>query len=102
MIKVVYLIGFGLIVYYWSLTQKLKQVALKAAYVRCKEAGVQLLDHTVVHSKLRLRTMVGRGLCCQREYSFEFTSTGEERYLGRVIIHGGQVVSTELSAYLIN
>ncbi len=102
MSKVVSLIGFGLIVYYWSLTQKLKQLAYTAAHSRCKEAGIQLLDQTVVMSKIRLKNVVGRGIRFQRVYLFEFTSTGEQRYQGRVVIHGKHILEIKLEAYLIN
>ncbi|HIF54400.1 MAG TPA: DUF3301 domain-containing protein, partial [Methylococcaceae bacterium] len=36
-----------------------------------------------------------------RSYQFEFTSTGEERYHGKVIMLGRQVINIQLDAYRI-
>ena len=102
MSKVITLIVLGFIAYYWAMTQKLKNAALRAAKMRCRDAGVQLLDHTVVQYKVRLsKDTLGRRKL-EREYRFDFTSTGEHRYHGKVIIQGKHVVATELEAYSIN
>lgn len=102
MSKVITLILLGLFAYYWWITQKLKTLALRAARQRCQQAGVQLLDHTVVQSKLRLTKDNRNHWRLERQYSFDFTSTGEHRYHGKVALLGGYVASVELDAFSIN
>ena len=102
MTKVLTLLFFGLIVWYWSFTQKAKQLAVIAGKRRCREAGVQFLDHTVVQSQLRLKRDASKRWRFLREYQFEFTSTGEQRYVGRVVLQGYHVVVTELEAFTLN
>ena len=102
MSKVITIIALGLLAYYWALTQKLKTTALQAARYRCREAGVQLLDHTVVQNKIRLVRSSSKRWQVERVYSFDFTSTGEHRYQGTVTLHGKHVIATELEAFSIN
>ncbi len=102
MSKVITLLCLVLVALYWSQTQKLKSLAIRVARLRCREAGVQLLDHTVVHSKRKL-TRDSRGYWrIRREYQFEFTSTGEQRYHGKVILFGNQPTAVELETFSIN
>jgi len=102
MSKVITIIALGLIAYYWAVTQKLKATALHGARQRCREAGVQLLDHTVVQNKLRLVKDQNSRWRVERTYCFDFTSTGEHRYHGKIILQGGFIVNAELEAFSIN
>lgn len=102
MSKVIGILVIVLIAYYWSYTQKLKSQALRAGQRRCREAGVQLLDHTVVQNKLGFKKDLNGRWRLQREYLFDFTSTGEQRYQGKVILQGLFVVDTELEPFSIN
>ncbi|MCW8879724.1 MAG: DUF3301 domain-containing protein [Kangiellaceae bacterium] len=102
MSKVITLLLLGLAVYYWSLTQKYKSIAVRAGRSRCNEAGVQFLDHTVVHHNKKLIKDSKGNWRIARKYLFEFTSTGEQRYQGSVILIGSYVAETELEPYSIN
>jgi len=102
MSKVVSLLILGFIAWYWSYSQKLKQLALSASIKRCNEAGVQFLDHSVVMHRIGFRKNSSNKWKMIREYRFEFTSTGEHRYIGRIILQGHYLVSTELEPYNLN
>ncbi len=102
MSKVVSLLILGLVAWYWSYSQKMKQLALGASIKRCNEAGVQFLDHSVVMHRIGFRKNASNQWKMIREYRFEFTSTGEHRYVGRVILQGHYLVSTELEPYNLN
>ncbi|MDH5433472.1 MAG: DUF3301 domain-containing protein [Gammaproteobacteria bacterium] len=98
-----FLLGFiVLLVYYWNHTQKLKQIAIRAGRHRCHEAGVQFLDHTVVQSKITMVRDKKGGWYFARLYEFDFTSTGETRYQGRIKIIKHRVVDVDLDAFAIN
>ena len=102
MSKVITLLLLGIIAWYWSYSQKVKQLALQASMRRCKEAGVQFLDHSVVlHRVGFLKNKAGQWKMI-REYRFEFTSTGENRYVGRVVLQGAYVISSDLEPYNLN
>lgn len=102
MSKVIGILTIVMIAFYWSHTQKLKTLALRAGKKRCDEAGVQLLDHSVVQNKLAFAKDSSGRWRLHREYLFDFTSTGEQRYSGRVIMQGFLVVTTELEPFTIN
>ena len=102
MSKVIALLLLGLAVFYWSLTQRYKSLAVRAGRSRCKEAGVQFLDHTVVHDKKSLIKDSQGNWRVARKYLFEFTSTGEQRYQGTVVLIGNYVAEIELEPYSIN
>lgn len=102
MSKVIAIIALGLIAYYWSYTQKLKACAVRGAKKRCNEAGVQFLDHTVVYHKMRWFKNASGQRRIQREYLFDFTSTGEQRYVGKVYLQAHHIASVDLGTYSIN
>lgn len=102
MSKVITLLLLGFVAWYWSYSQKLKQIALRASIKRCRDAEVQFLDHSVVLHRIGFRKNPANRWKIIREYRFEFTSTGENRYVGRVILQGPFLVSSELEPYNLN
>jgi hypothetical protein len=100
--KVITLLVLALIAWYWSYSQKIKQLALRASINRCKEAGVQFLDHSVVLHRIGFRKNSNNQWKMIREYRFEFTSTGDHRYIGRVVMQSHHLVSSELEPYSLN
>lgn len=55
----------------------------------CEHAQVQWLDQSVHQVKLRLRrTETGR-LCWERQFRFEYSTGGEDRRTGLIILLGG-------------
>lgn len=74
----------------WLSHLRAREHALAACRVRCQEAEVQLLDHTVVLSRWRWARR-GRRWHSMRTYTFEFTRDGENRRQGFLILHGYRV-----------
>lgn len=58
----------------------------------CEEAGVLWLDQTAQPVRKRLTRNAEGTLSWQRDFDFEFTTTGNERQLGRVSLVGREVV----------
>jgi hypothetical protein len=73
----------GLAINQWWRSRDAKAVALMYAAQRCQLLGLQLLDQSIV-----------------REYSFEFSSTGHERYRGRLTLNGHQLLGIELEPHV--
>ncbi len=85
----------------WSRQQQARLHALKAVRRHCQEEGVQLLDDTLELTGMRFRHGPG-GWRLQRHYRFEFSSTGDERYRGQVILAGRHITGLRLQAYRIH
>lgn len=74
-----------------------RETAYAAARRACEEAGVQFLDDTVGQSGLRLaRDAEGRAVF-ERQFRFEFSTTGDDRQQGRVRLLGGRLQDVKLA-----
>jgi hypothetical protein len=93
--------GLAFLTYWWQ-GQGIKSRALQAAKVHCKTMDVQLLDDSIVLRGFWLKRD-GRGsLRLWRSYLFEFSSTGEQRYSGRVILLGPHIESVQLEPHRLH
>jgi len=91
----------GVILLLWPLWQRGSAAKVRAiAYLRkeCARDGLQLLDDTVQAERLRLRWNHGRPLAIRR-YTFEFSSVGDDRYPGELVLAGRRVESCTLAAH---
>lgn len=77
----------------------LRELALTHALAVCERQGLQLLDQSIGLSGVSFQRRPSGSWCLTRKYQFEFTSTGERRYTGRIIMAGQTVLSTELDAF---
>ncbi|MFA7554021.1 MAG: DUF3301 domain-containing protein [Spongiibacteraceae bacterium] len=93
---------FGVFVALWWNAQGVKQIALKATQDYCQSMGVQLLDDGVVLRGFWLRRNAAGKLCLWRSYNFEFTSTGEQRYSGQIVLLGRIVEAVHLDPHRLN
>jgi hypothetical protein len=96
LIALLLLIGF-----YWSNALKAREIALAAVKVHCHKMDVQLLDEYVALNALWPRRDELGKVKAWRSYQFEFTSTGDERYNGKLIMLGRAVISIQLGTYRI-
>ena len=86
----------------WWKAQGAREIALRAVKEHCQQMDVQWLDqHVALRGFWFKRNREGR-LCGWRAYRFEFSSTGDERYEGRVILLGRQVESIELQPHRLH
>ena len=87
---------------YWLDSIRAKENATKYAKEACKKVLLEFLDDTVLIKKVRLRRNTQGQLSIYREYEFEFSSTGEFRYKGRVRLLGKYLISVEMEPYQFN
>jgi hypothetical protein len=85
--------------WYWWAAQKVKEIALKAARKTCKEVSLQLLDESVSLRALWLKRDDAGQVRLWRRYVFEFSSTGEDRYTGKIILLGHRITHIELQPH---
>ena len=103
MLNDIILIVFMCLLYgYWHNAQKAKEVALKAAIAHCRLIDVQMLDDYVALSSVSLKRDRLQKLWLQRSFVFEFSSTGNERYNGKVLLMGRRVDSVYMDPYRID
>ena len=82
------LIAIALACWFWSDSLRARERVLVACRQACGQLEVQLLDQTVVLSRLRLvRDPRGRWHF-RRLYKFEFSTDGAQRYQGRAALTG--------------
>ena len=86
----------------WWNAQGIKQVALAAVRRHCKQMDVQLLDDGVALKGFWFKRDSGGTIRLWRSYNFEFTSTGNERYTGQIILLGRRVEDIQLEAHRIH
>jgi hypothetical protein len=87
--------------FYWSNAMKAREIAYAAVVVHCQKMEVQLLDDYVALTGFWLKRDDYGKLVGWRSYQFEFTSTGEERYQGKVVLVGKKVTNIQLDVYRI-
>jgi hypothetical protein len=59
----------------------------------CARAGVQWLDHSVHLVTMRLARGPDGWLGLERHYRFEYSSGGEDRRAGRIVLHGRRLLA---------
>jgi len=89
-------------VWYWLRSRELKDVALRAASKYCASLDLELLDQTVVFRGLGLQREASGSLRIRRRYHFDFTSTGEDRYQGELVLLGRKVEKISLQPHRID
>lgn len=88
--------------YFWSDSMKARELAFHYAKNHCQQVDVQLLDEYVALNGLWLKKDGHGKTKAWRSYQFEFTSTGYERYNGKVIMLGQKIISIQLDPYKIS
>ncbi len=89
------------IVSFWWQSDRIKSLAMQRVYHHCRNQNLQLLDQTMVLKGIGLQRDESGSLRLRRRYTFEFTSTGEMRHQGWIILLGNSIVSLELEPYII-
>ena len=85
--------------WYWLKAREIKDVALRAVRDHCKKMDVALLDESVVLKGFWFKRD-RRGMMRQwRSYFFEFSSDGDDRYKGKVILLGNKLESVHLDPH---
>ena len=84
---------------YWRSAQQVKETALAAPRRQCRSLEVQMLDGYVALTGWALARDCSGKIRIKRQYQFEFSATGEDRYEGICEMLGREVVKIELAAH---
>ena len=99
---ILWLTFLSFIGFYWLGALRAKEIAHSAAEKHCDEMQVQLLDQSVYLKKLWFKRNTQGHLQIWRQFNFEFSSTGDERYTGKVITLGRKTLSVQLDAHRLH
>ena len=89
----------GLFGGYWWQSGVYKGRARELATAHCQQLGLQLLDQSmVIVGFWPVRSASGR-IEFRRRYQFEFSSIGDRRYQGKLVLVGMQLHSIALEPY---
>lgn len=89
------LLGIGVLVMLWSAAARAREGAQADAQRFCREAGVQLLDQSVVLREIR-PVRAPWGLTLRRRYSYEYSLDGVGRERGDLTYVGPRLESASL------
>lgn len=92
-----FVVGFA--TWYWWRAKAIKDFVLQAARNYCKKMDVMLLDDAVYLRGLWFKRDDNGRIRVWRRFLFDFTSTGDERYVGRIIMLGQRIIHMELEPH---
>ncbi|MDH3219743.1 MAG: DUF3301 domain-containing protein [Gammaproteobacteria bacterium] len=96
--KLLWLVLAAMLALYWWQSGLYKGRARDLATTHCSQLGLQLLDQSMVIVGFWPVRAAGR-LVFRRSYQFEFASTGDQRYQGRLVMEGMNLKSISLEPY---
>ena len=88
--------------YWWWRAHAVKEIALRITRSHCRAMEVQLLDESVVLRGFWFKRDAHGMLRIRRSYLFEFTSTGDERYNGCIVMLGLGIETIQLEPHRLN
>ncbi|GAB5499034.1 MAG: DUF3301 domain-containing protein [Pseudohongiellaceae bacterium] len=86
---------------FWWHSDRIKSLALQQVNRVCRQQALQLLDQTMVLRGLWVVRSPSGVLVLRRRYQFEFSSTGQARYRGEVILLGQQIISLDMEPHIL-
>lgn len=87
------MIGAALAFAFWSAARAAAEHAEQVGRDACRAANVQWLDQTVHANGMRLRRRHDGRLGFERSFRFEYSEDGSDRHVGRLVLHGEQLVA---------
>jgi hypothetical protein len=91
------LLLLALLVWLWQDTQQARERAILTARRTCDAQDLQLLDGTVSLQRLRPGRCHDGRFCLRRTFVFEYSSSGNDRQQGFVLMNGPSVAMVGLA-----
>jgi len=89
----------GAVLLYWQAAVRSKELAVQGARRECQLCGVQLLDQTVQQTKVSMSRDGNDQWRFWREYHFEYSHDGQERFSGSLTLLGQRVIRVALETF---
>ena len=91
-----FLIVLLLIVWIWQDSLRAREFAVRFCQNKCDEMGFQLLDQTIALKSFFIRRSANGLPGLIRQYNFEFSINGVNRYNGTIMVQQNHVRSFQL------
>ena len=85
-----------LLAWFWSVSMKYRDIGLLLVSKACIEEGVQLLDESIVCTKMSFHRQSMGHWAVQRVYQFDFSEDGENRRRGAIHLLGSEMTFLSL------
>lgn len=93
------LLIIALLVWFWQISQRCRDVAIQVARHTCKHQGLQFLDGTATLKSVKPYFTRHSGPGFKRTYTFDYSEDGVGRQSGCIIMHNSQVTSVVLDSH---
>jgi hypothetical protein len=90
------LLLLALAVWFWQISLKGREYAIRQCKSVCRDLDMQLLDQTVSLSGIRLGMTANHDFMLIRRYRFETSCDGLDRYNGYMVLHGIELQYVEV------
>lgn len=87
------------LIWFWLASLRAKELATEIAKHLCSKAQVMLLDDSVALKGLSLARSRQGSMSIKRVFRFEFASDGRQRYQGKIVMLGIDIIGSEMDAY---
>ncbi len=81
---------------FWRNTLRAREEAIRVSRAACRNRGHQFLDDTVSLASMGVARSAGGWPALRRIYEFEFSTDGQDRFVGSVTLFGSGVESVYL------
>ncbi len=98
MSSITLLIFICLLVWFWLVSLKCRDIAIQIARASCRRQGLQLLDGTVSLQAIRPYYRDSGDYGLKRTYTFDYSEDGISRQTGCVVLYNNRVVSIVLES----
>ena len=99
--ELLWILSLAAVVWFWLDSMRTNELARNIGRHACEKSEVLFLDDTVVLQKIRMRRNTNGQMTLYREYQFEFTSDGSQRYKGKIALNGKRLIDVQLEAHRI-
>lgn len=99
---ILWLMLLAVVVFYWMNALRVKDAAFSAAQKHCEMMEVQFLDQSVYLKRIWFKRNEQGQLCLWRDFYFEFTVNGDDRYFGRVTMLGRKITTVQLDPHRLH
>jgi hypothetical protein len=84
---------------FWVDSLRARERALAAGRTACERYGLLFLDDTVAIARLGFARDADGRVHLRRNYTFEFSDTGNNRRQGAIVLLGAEVADLQLEPY---
>lgn len=85
----------------WWNAQAIRQAAIRHAKTRCEQLNLQFLDGSISLDFAGIHRNSSGSLAILRRCQFDFSSTGEDRYQGEVMMLGSRLQEIRIPPHML-